>query len=360
MPDTSTGNEFRDLIANDYSRCVGHTVTEKKYRTKTHGGERRIDVVTETSLKSGDPWAIATECKWQSSQGTTYDKLFQTLEDFEYMMAEQDCYWNEAAIIIGGGAIPEHIINQLRRNAKRVRIIEYEEEWQYYLLDLQKRTEYVGMFKGQIGVLEAEQITERIYKEHRFTHYENGWLYGVWYCGTGFQKAIYHGQFPLTFVKRVISGFPPDKLDFLHLCCGRCHIDNATNVDIMDLPEVDIIADAESLPFDEDTYDVCLIDPPYSQEDSTRYGVPRLISVKKTMVQLARIIRPGGWVLWLDEKYPQVSREDWKLSGLIGIVTGANRRARFLSMFRRLGESSYPKYLQEEQLALLEEKEDYG
>lgn len=184
--------------------------------------------------------------------------------------------------------------------------------------------------------LSPEAITKRVYDKYRYTHWENGWLYGVWYCGTSFQKAIYYGQFPSTFVKRVTTAFPPASVRFLHLCCGRCHIDGAVNVDMMPLPEVDIVGNAEGpLPLGDKTFDVVLIDPPYSEEDSKKYGVPRLVKAGKVMKEAGRLLDDGGWLLWLDEKYPSYRRKEWALTGLIGIVTGFERRSRILSMFRR-------------------------
>jgi SAM-dependent methyltransferase len=164
------------------------------------------------------------------------------------------------------------------------------------------------------------------------TVFEQGWIYGVWYCGTSFQKAIYYGQYPGTFVKRVMSMFQGQ--DILHLCCGRCHISGAINVDFHPLPEADIVANVESLPFKDNSFDMALIDPPYSDLDAERYKVPRLVSSKKVMRECLRVLRPGGWLLWLDEKYPSYSRHEWALKGLIGIVTGFERRARLLSFFQ--------------------------
>ena len=165
----------------------------------------------------------------------------------------------------------------------------------------------------------------------KFTHFEHDWIYGVWYCGTSFQKAVYYGQYPATFVKRVRRLFPDE---MLHLCCGRCHIDGAINVDIKSLPEVDVVADAESLPFASASFDSVLIDPPYSEEDASRYGVARLLKPGKVMKEAKRVLRPGGWLLWLDEKYPSYRRAEWRLRGLIGIITGFNRRTRVLAMFQ--------------------------
>jgi SAM-dependent methyltransferase len=145
----------------------------------------------------------------------------------------------------------------------------------------------------------------------------------------------YWGRFPATLVSRITTMFPPEKCRFLHLCCGRAHIDGALNVDVNPLPEADIVADAEALPFKKNMFDVCLIDPPYSQEDATRYGVSRLVSAGRVMRQLLRVLSPGGWLLWLDEKYPSVDTHKWHLQGLVAVVCGANRRTRILSVFQK-------------------------
>jgi tRNA G10 N-methylase Trm11 len=121
------------------------------------------------------------------------------------------------------------------------------------------------------------------------------------------------------------------------LCCGRCKIDGAVNVDIHDLPEVDIIADIENLPDDlkKQEFDVVLIDPPYSEQDANRYKVPRLVNARKVMVQAKLALKNGGYLLWLDEKYPSYRRNDWQLVGLISVVTGFERRVRVLSIFKK-------------------------
>lgn len=164
---------------------------------------------------------------------------------------------------------------------------------------------------------------------------DKGWIYGVWYCSTSFQKAVYYGQYPSTFVKRILAMFPESKM--LHLCCGRCRIDGAVNVDIHDLPEVDIISDVENLPenLKQAQFDVVLIDPPYSEQDANRYKVPRLINSRKVMIQAKESLKDGGYLLWLDEKYPSYRRNDWQLVGLISIVTGFERRVRVLSIFKK-------------------------
>lgn len=178
-----------------------------------------------------------------------------------------------------------------------------------------------------------EKLVERVNRlKYPPTVFNNGWIYGVWYCGTSFQKAVYYGQYPSTFVKRVSAML--EGMRILHLCCGRCHIDGAVNVDLHQLPEADIRADVENLPFASGSFDAVLIDPPYSEEDAQRYKVKRLIKTGAVMREARRVLSGNGWLLWLDEKYPSYHRAEWRLKGLIGIVTGFERRSRILSLFQ--------------------------
>ena len=165
------------------------------------------------------------------------------------------------------------------------------------------------------------------------TVWSHGWVYGVWYCGTAWRKAIYHGQYPATFVRRVLAAFPASDFRLLHLCCGRCRVPGAVNVDRVRLPEADIVADGAALPFRARVFDVALADPPYTADDAAKYGVP-MPSRSRLLREMARVTSPGGWILWLDERYPAYRRKELHLVGLIGIVTGFLRRTRILACWR--------------------------
>ena len=190
----------------------------------------------------------------------------------------------------------------------------------------------VGML-GTLDPPEPQTIVDRINEStYGFTVYERGWIHGTWYTGTKYKAASYWGQFPGNLLARVQTMFPTERL--LHLCSGHSYIAGAVNVDIQPTPARDVQADAAALPFRNDSFAVCLIDPPYSQEDSQRYGVRRLISTGRTMAEVRRVLVPGGYLVWLDERYPSFRRREWDLMGLIGIVTGFQRRSRLLSFFR--------------------------
>lgn len=180
-------------------------------------------------------------------------------------------------------------------------------------------------------VRSQEELVQRVNRlPYPPTIFSHGWIYGMWYCGAN-MSSNYYGQYPPTFVKRAMTML--EGLRILHLCCGRARIAEAMNVDRHPLPEADIVADVERLPFPRESFDAALIDPPYSEVDAERYKVPRLIKAKATMDECARVLVPGGLLFWLDEKYPTFRRERWTMVGLIGVACGSNRRARMLSIF---------------------------
>lgn len=194
----------------------------------------------------------------------------------------------------------------------------------------------VRLRHGVLGVLEPpepEALVERINRSrYGFTVLERGWIHGTWYTGTKFAASSYWGQFPGNLLARVQVMFPVERL--LHLCSGHTYIAGAVNVDVMPTPAIDVRADVETLPFRDGSFAVALIDPPYSQEDAQRYGVKRLVSTGKVLSEARRVLVPGGYLIWLDERYPSYRRADWRLMGLIGVVTGFERRSRLLSFFR--------------------------
>lgn len=194
------------------------------------------------------------------------------------------------------------------------------------------------LMSGSLEVPDLPLLAERMaVSRYGFTVYEAGWIHGTWYCGTKFKPSSYWGQFPGNFCNRIQVMFPTERM--LHLCAGHAHIAGAVNVDLMPVPGADLRADVAALPFADGSFAVTLIDPPYSQEDSERYGVKRLLSSRDVLRESQRVLVPGGYLLWLDERYPSYRRSHWQLCGAIGIVTGPERRVRLLSIFRSKGRS---------------------
>lgn len=96
-----------------------------------------------------------------------------------------------------------------------------------------------------------------------------------------------------------------------------------------------IIADASSLPLPDASLDLVLSDPPYSSADSAIYG-HKPFPLGAFMRECHRTIRVGGHLGMLHTYYPSYRRKNWKLVGLIAVVTGFQRATRMFSIFERL------------------------
>jgi len=169
---------------------------------------------------------------------------------------------------------------------------------------------------------------------------DKGWVYGVWYCGTGWQKVRLYGQYPQGFLSRALALFPGVAENrILHVPSGTLLGPGVTVDAVRDevrCPQ--IVSDCASLPFEESSFDLVLSDPPYSPEDSRKYGCAPW-PMKKFMVEASRVLSPGGVLGVLDTKYPSHRRQDWKLEGLVCVVTGFLRATRIFSLFRNLKEA---------------------
>ncbi len=79
-----TGNQYRDLIARYVHRTFGPAglvvYTEISLGKTIIGKDRKIDVFI---IRESDQRAIALECKYQDTQGTTDEKIPYALDDLK-------------------------------------------------------------------------------------------------------------------------------------------------------------------------------------------------------------------------------------------------------------------------------------
>jgi hypothetical protein len=168
--------------------------------------------------------------------------------------------------------------------------------------------------------------------------YANGWTYGVWYTGKGFKKNILHGQYPPTFFKRALglwSELPEHRI--LHVCAGT--VQHGIRVDLSTKFRPSVIANAESLPFLDGSFDLVLYDPPYDKKNAEIYGVaPKPPRWPHTMREMTRVLSPGGHIGILHWYYPSYSRKKWgiRLVGLIAVVPGFCSITRMFSIFEKM------------------------
>ena len=182
-------------------------------------------------------------------------------------------------------------------------------------------------------MLDVENLN-RAFPKYPVTVADKGWVYGVWYCPTAWMRTHFYGQYPLTYLKRLLALFPTAK-DILHCPSGTVTGPGVT-VDMVsdEQRKPQHIARAEQLPFPAESFDLYLSDPPYSPGDSEKYGCPPWRS-RAAMDEARRVLKPGGHYCLLNVRYPTFRRKDWNFIGLIGVVTGANRTIRLLSIFQK-------------------------
>jgi len=182
----------------------------------------------------------------------------------------------------------------------------------------------------------AERVENwnREFPRYPRTMYDKGWIYGVWYTGTAWQPVKLYGQYPQKFLDRALALFP-DCERILHAPSGLVEGPGITLDSTQRAPGCpQIIGDVTNMPFDSGSMDLILTDPPYSTEDSKKYGC-KPYPTKRALAEFHRVLEPGGFVGWLDLKYPGYRRKEWDLIGLIGVVTGAWRATRMFSILQK-------------------------
>lgn len=107
-------------------------------------------------------------------------------------------------------------------------------------------------------------------------------------------KDHYPGGYPLHFEKKLFDLYSwPSSI--LHLFGGKSEY--GVRLDIKPEVKPDVVGDCHYLPFLDDSFDMVVADPPYSNEYSAEmYGTGKLI-YKKWTAEAVRVTKPGGFVV---------------------------------------------------------------
>ena len=107
------------------------------------------------------------------------------------------------------------------------------------------------------------------------------------------RKNYYPGGFPLWFEQKLIKLYG-NPARILHPFGGAAEY--GTRVDIKSETEPHVVADAHSLPFADNSFNLVICDPPYSNELSKSvYGTGKII-YKKWVAEAVRVCKVGGHV----------------------------------------------------------------
>lgn len=128
-------------------------------------------------------------------------------------------------------------------------------------------------------------------------------------CLSAFHGTDLSGAYPRGYLKWVKEkGWWGDKR--VHLCSGRVSDEGSFRVDIRPEMSPDLVADARSTGLEENRFDCCLIDPPYSKELANKlYGTEEYYSsINDFTREGLRIVRPGGFVVSISYEIPKIPK----------------------------------------------------
>ena len=158
----------------------------------------------------------------------------------------------------------------------------------------------------------------------------------MWDGGQNYKGSEYHGAYPPGYMKRVKSLFPDLWIGSVHLFSGSlAHDPDIVRIDLNSGTNPDIVIDAEAMPSHlPGNRSLIVADPPYTEEDANHYGTI-MINRKKVIAECHRVLRSGGFLVWLDQVRPMYRKTDWNLVGAIGFIRSTNHRMRLITILEK-------------------------
>ncbi len=151
-----------------------------------------------------------------------------------------------------------------------------------------------------------EKEKNGVFLGHVLTSGKPGIYKDMWALAPG---GGYPGAFPRGFINRLKkTGWWGNKR--LWMFSGSFKDAGGTTVDIKPELGPDLVCNCENLELPDESYDFVCLDPPYSEEESSRlYGVP-YVNLVKAVNEAARVCSPGGLVLLLHRIIPSYHPND--------------------------------------------------
>jgi hypothetical protein len=210
----------------------------------------------------------------------------------------------------------------------------------YYQLD-QKVLNKINDSKhnpGHLSIDDRAYLYTKAFPQFPPLRIWNDRIEDIWFLGQNYQsRSTYYGSYPGNYLKRMQILFP-DPSPMLHLFSGSLPEGNYIRFDRKPELEPDVIGSAEELSkyFVGYKFGLIFSDPPYSIEDAEHYGCT-LIKRNTVIDECWQILLPGGFLIWLDQVWPQYSKRKWNLYGKIGIEISTNHRSRSVTILQKVG-----------------------
>jgi hypothetical protein len=163
-------------------------------------------------------------------------------------------------------------------------------------------------------------------------------LIGFWFVG-GANISSFYGSYQIEYLKRMDTLFSDckGKHEMVHLFSGSIPI--STDYTIVGLPDKDyqpeIECDAHQLssrlPF---RPSLILADPPYEEAANGKYAICD-INRTRVLEECALVLRPGGFVVWMDQSAPVFSNERLSFVGAITYLRSTGNRYRVVGIYQK-------------------------
>ncbi len=178
----------------------------------------------------------------------------------------------------------------------------------------------------QLNLKDRVKLYRVTYPKRSPLHIQNGCIEGVWKMGRNYNGNGYHGSYPASYLPRIKAMFP-DAGNILHLFSGAIGPGDYTRFDLHD--NTDIQGDAHKLSeyFEPESFDLIIADPPYTGEDADKYGTP-MVRRQTVLKEALKALQPNGVITWLDQVWPNYSKQICQLVGTISILVSTNHRCR--------------------------------
>ena len=163
---------------------------------------------------------------------------------------------------------------------------------------------------------------------------------GLWIMGQNYKTSGYYGAYLHGYLKRVKALFFEAKPELtLHAPSGSLPPGDGLRIDIRPECNPDIVGDCHDLIslVGKKRFNHIFADIPYSVEDAEHYGKP-MVQRNKVFSSCLDVLRPGGFVVWLDQVFPQFSKTEVDLMLCIGMIKSTNHRVRAVWGFQKKAE----------------------
>lgn len=176
-------------------------------------------------------------------------------------------------------------------------------------------------------------------------------LYARWVIGALWgNETEYYGAHPRTYLERAGAFFPDlvhpgqwtVRANVLHAFSGSLPRGPYWRLDLNPRPLLSVEPEIVGSVYDlgerinfTGPLDLVFADPPYADEDAEKYGTPMIDRLRATNA-IARVVKVGGFLVWLDTTWPMHDGELWRTVGRIALTRATNHRTRDVTIFERV------------------------